>query len=545
MEHDAKIAHRTFSRYSRDAALVLGQLIRRARIEQRMTVAELAERAGVSRGLIHRIEKGDAGCAIGAVFETAAIVGVRLFEADQAGLGRQLAANTASMALLPRSVRTSAAQVKDDCLTSDTAPNPGPGEAYVWIWLPGATAPVVAGRLAPGNGQLVFNYGRSYLARPDAIAIYEPELPLRPGALPLLPGLAMPSAIRDAVPDAWGRRVIITRMLGRTGGDIDTADLSELAYLLESGSDRIGALDFQQSSAEYVPRMPRAAALDELLNAAARVEDGLPLTPALDQALFHGTSIGGARPKAMIIDGDTPCIAKFSAQGDVYRVVKAEFVAMRLAARAGIDAAPVRLARAAGKDVLLVARFDRDSADGGWRRRAMVSALTLLGLDEMMARYASYEDLATVVRHRFHDPRKTLRELFARLVFNVLCGNTDDHARNHAAFWDGRALQLTPAYDVCPQPRTGREASQAMLIVGDERLSRIATCLRAAPIFQMSEADAIALVARQITVIVDHWDAVCNEAGLSPIDRRFLWRRQFLSPFAFDDAPAELKALAA
>src|SRR3546814_10321073 len=93
----------------------------------------------------------------------------------------------------------------------------------------------------------------------------------------------------------------------------------------------------------------------------------------------------------------------------------------------------------------------------------------MLGLDEMMARYASYQDLAEIVRHRFTDPSATLRELFARIVFNILCGNTDDHARNHAAFWDGATLTLTPAYDICPPGRTGQEATQAMLISGNNR----------------------------------------------------------------------------
>lgn len=92
------------------------------------------------------------------------------------------------------------------------------------------------------------------------------------------------------------------------------------------------------------------------------------------------------------------------------------------------------------KDVLLIERLDRMRSDGGWRRRAMVSALTLLELDEMMAAYASYEKLAEIIRHRFIDAKRTLRELFSRIVFNILCGNTDDHARNHAAFWDGKQL---------------------------------------------------------------------------------------------------------
>lgn len=416
-----------------------------------------------------------------------------------------------------------------------------PREAYVWIWLPGATGPVVAGRLSADGDTLHFLYGRSYLARDDAIAIYDPELPLRRGSLPLLDNLSMPGCLRDAAPDAWGRRVIINRKLGMRGRNIDTARLDELTYLLDSGSDRIGALDFQHSPTEYVPREASNATMKELLTAAAKVERGVPLNPDLDQALFHGTSIGGARPKALIVEGDRKYIAKFSAQGDVYSVVKAEYVAMRLAAEAGLDVAPVRLQRVAGKDVLLIERFDRRRQASGWTRRAMVSALTLFALDEMLARYASYEDLASIVRHRFVGPRETLRELFSRMVFNVLCGNTDDHARNHAAFWDGRELALTPAYDICPQPRTGTEAGQAMLILGNERQSQLSLCLEAASSFLLKPAEARRIVKHQVDVVKKRWDAICDEANLSTTDRRYFWRRQFLNPFAFEGLPSSLK----
>lgn len=140
--------------------------------------------------------------------------------------------------------------------------------AFVWVWLPEATMPVVAGALSKQGEHLVFNYGRSYLARKDAIALYEPELPLRAGALPLLPGLSMPSCIRDASPDAWGRRVLINKKLGGSRVDSARFELDELTYLLESGSDRVGALDFQQSATRYVPRLPKQTSL-ELLQTAA------------------------------------------------------------------------------------------------------------------------------------------------------------------------------------------------------------------------------------------------------------------------------------
>jgi serine/threonine-protein kinase HipA len=411
----------------------------------------------------------------------------------------------------------------------------GYNEAFVWIWLPGAIEPVVAGKLTADADNLIFNYGKSYLNRKNAISIYDAELPLKSGVLPPLSGLAMPGCIRDGAPDAWGRRVLINKKLGLKGVDADSIHLDELTYLLESGSDRIGALDFQLSAVDCVPRTSVNVTLHELLQSAERVEKGIPLTTELDQALHDGSSIGGARPKALIEDDSAKYIAKFLSSTDLYNVVKAEFVAMRLASLIGLNVAPVALTKSSKKDVLLIERFDRNLTGQGWQRKCMVSALTLLGLDEMMARYASYEDLAEIIRHKFTDALVTLRELFSRLVFNILSGNTDDHARNHAAFWDGQMLTLTPAYDICPQSRSGNEASQAMLISGDNRMSRISACLEAAHHFLLSEKEATAIVEHQISAISKNWNIVCKAAGLSETDRALLWGRQYLNPFAFDD----------
>lgn len=389
---------------------------------------------------------------------------------------------------------------------------------------------MVAGRLERlADGRLLFNYGRSYLERADAIALEAVELPLQPGRFEPARPMIMPSVIRDASPDSWGRRVI---MYQRTGAAVDP---DELDYLLLSGSDRIGALDFQASATDYVPRGQGNASLDELMSASELIDRGVPLTPALELALRHGTAIGGARPKALIDEPGRKWIAKFSASNDISDVIRAEYVAMRMAARCGLNVARVELRETLGKLVLLIERFDREpDGEGGWRRRAMESALTMLRLDEMEARYASYETLAETVRRRFDRPRETLHELFARLTFNILCGNTDDHARNHAAFWDGNMLSLTPAYDICPQPRTGQVAGQAMLIAGERNDSRLALCLEAAPAFQLGEAEARAVVRRQIETIRSAWDELCDEAGMKRADRDGMWGRQFLNPYAFE-----------
>lgn len=413
-----------------------------------------------------------------------------------------------------------------------TSEPPTPRSAFVWTWLPGRTEPVVAGRVDAAGGELSFVYARSYRERGDAISLYPPELPIRSGRIRPLPGLAAPGCLLDARPDAWGQRVVLNRLTGRGWQDTDPGALGDLTYLLESGSNRVGALDFQASPTEYVARGAQSASLEELVTSAERVEAGVQLSAELDAALLHGSSIGGARPKATLRDGDRQLIAKFSSTRDTSAVVQGEFVGMRLAALAGIDVASVSLTSALGRAVLLVERFDRGLGD---TRHHLVSALTLLQLDELAARHASYADLTHVIRRSFTAPQHTLRELFARITFNVLIGNTDDHARNHAALWDGDLLSISPAYDLCPQLRFGGEASQGMIIGADGyRLSQLSGCLARATEYGLSEPDARALIDHQIDVIESHFSDVCDEAELPDVERQLLHQRAVLLPYALE-----------
>lgn len=411
-------------------------------------------------------------------------------------------------------------------------------ESYVWMWLPDHTDPTPIGHLEVDGPNIFFEYLSSYLdstAPLDAaIPVYEPELPLRHGRLPLIEGFSIPSCIRDAAPDAWGRRVILNRLYEGSRKDNQPDYVNEITFLLNSSSDRIGALDFQLSATEYVPRTALNARLNTLEDSAERLEKGLPLNDELNAALFHGTSIGGARPKALIEDKGKKYIAKFSRSSDHLNFIKMEFIAMKLARLAGLDVANVCLATANEKDVLLVERFDREKHQETWLRRHMVSGLTLLELDEMMARYASYETLAEIIRYRFANPKKTLRELFSRLVFNVLCGNTDDHARNHSAFWDGKSLTLTPAYDICPQSRAGHIASQAMIVIGRNNFSQLKNCVATAHNFLLSMSQANEIIESIKESIHNNWNEICMEAGLASAARKALWGRQFLNPFAFE-----------
>lgn len=405
---------------------------------------------------------------------------------------------------------------------------PSEAAAFVWTWLPGATEPVVAGRVDQSGTELRFTYGQSYLRRSDSI-------PLQPEGLPLVPGQQRPpvgldahGVIRDGAPDSWGMQVILRRQVGV--GVQDTAALPLITYLLESGSNRVGALDFQVSPEHYEARMAHGT-LTELVEAGDRLARGLPFSPELDDALTYGSAIGGARPKALLSDGDRQLIAKFSVSTDTFPWIQAEAIGMELARRCGVEVAPTTLTHVVGRDVLLIERFDRPS-DG--RRRGVLSALTLLQLPELAARHGSYVALAEQIRLRFDAPEMTLHRLFRRLVVNVLLGNTDDHPRNHAAFWDGAVLSLTPVFDVCPQPRSTGEASQIMAFSAQgERRSRLAACVSAAKVFQLSEREALPIVDECATVVREQYDDVCTQVGASGATRALLWGRAIANESVF------------
>ncbi|MFB2584942.1 type II toxin-antitoxin system HipA family toxin [Herbiconiux liukaitaii] len=395
--------------------------------------------------------------------------------------------------------------------------------AYVWVWLPGETEPIPAGLLAPASGGLWFTYGTRYLARPEAVSLYAPELPLTDRQFPPSGDLGMPGALRDASPDSWGRRVINSRLFG----DPESTQPTELTYLLASGSNRFGAVDFQQSATEYVPR-DDTATLDELQQAARLVEEGKPVPPALAAALQDGTAIGGARPKALITDGGIQYIAKFSTSTDLYSVVGAEAAAAHLARRVGIEVPDMKVVSSLNRDVLLLRRFDRSAAGG---RRMVVSALTMLGRDETTFRYGTYPDILDTLKRHSKGLSDVGAQLFRRIAFNIAISNTDDHLRNHAAFWDGAGLTLTPAYDLSPMNRHGETASQAIAYGREgERSSNLAELIRVARVYGLSEEKARVIVSDLIDGIRTGWDEAADFGRLTAADRKALWHRQFLNP---------------
>ncbi len=427
--------------------------------------------------------------------------------------------------------------------SKNTSENFGsPKKLFVWVWLPHAIDPVVAGVLTPtdqkvgGETELSFTYAKSYQALSKRISLFTKELPIQDAPIyPSIPAigrspLALHGCIRDSAPDTWGRRVINQRFSGNPKIDLD-----ELTYLANSGSNRIGALDFQKSPTDYIAR-GGSATLEQLMNAAELIDAGLPIPEELQAAAAHGTSIGGATPKALLFDGSRELIAKFASNTDTRPVLQAEALATFLAERVGIQVPKSEIRTVLGKKVLLLERFDRSPSGA---RRQMLSALTILGESEMGARHSSYPDLADEIRKGpWVEVAATVRELFVRLVFNVCIGNTDDHLRNHAAFWDGESLRLTPAFDLTPQRRTGEEATHAIALTKEgERESQLRLCLKAAASLQLSEQEAHGIIANVVATIRSSWEEGCAHAQLTTSESESLMGREILNPYIFYDQP--------
>lgn len=405
-------------------------------------------------------------------------------------------------------------------------------QAYVWVWLPGAAEPVVCGQIADRGEYHEFVYGASYRARSDAMALDHIELPLTPGIHRSRHHIQ--GVIRDAAPDAWGRRVLIHRL----GMDFAAADkeLREIDYLVNARGERVGALHVQRSPYTYEAPTTPEASLADLLHAAELLERDEPLPPDLEAALQHGTSIGGARPKALVSDGGKRwLVAKFSSTTDTWPVVRCEYLGMRLADRVGIDVANVELKVVDGKDVLLVERFDRKALQQAYTRRHFFSALTALSLAEHQGRYASYPEFADFLAKHSDSPSKDCRELYRRMVFNMVIGNTDDHARNHAVFWDGASCQLTPAYDVGVIQRVGQTGSQAMIVGTRGYSATLSNATSQSERFLIDEREAHLINEEICAKVHEHWRDLASESGLGDELIKRLNGTAILSPLLFED----------
>ena len=398
-------------------------------------------------------------------------------------------------------------------------------ECYVFTVLPGTTDFVVAGRFrvsATPDGVPLgeFVYGRSYLSRPDAVELDPVELRLAERVYLTTRMSGFFGAIRDSMPDHWGR-LLIERRFG-------VAQLQEFDYLVEGPDDRAGALGFGTGLEPPRPRRRFNTVLDlgELQAAADAVlagERGRQMSVAgrARELLLEGTSMGGARPKAVVEDGRALWVAKLGRDEDRWNDPLVEHAVLQLARKCGLNAATSRVERIGDRDALLVRRFDREWHGTGYARSRVVSALTLLRADDDVTdrRHWSYLALADEIRRASAKPREDLRELFARMCFNAAISNLDDHPRNHAIVAHGRAWRLSPAYDLTPVPAMSVTRRDLAMTCGPEgRWANRANLLGAASRFLLNRAGAESIFDRVTATIRSSWLALMRDNGVSEED---------------------------
>jgi len=384
-------------------------------------------------------------------------------------------------------------------------------ERIVFIHLPGEADAVPAGRLTMIEQGLQvqasrFAYGRRYLERANALPVDPVGLPLSEGRVggELVPpnGLALFGALRDATPDAWGRRVIENRLRAPPNG------LPESTYLDHAGPHRAGALDVRLTPTSLPAEggLPSVMDLEHLLDAAARIDEGEQVPAHLEMFFTGGPSVGGARPKAVVTADGREWIAKFPARNDPFNVPLVEYATLELAREAGLEVPRTRIENLAdGRHVMLIERFDRVSSAHGSTRRHMVSALTLLTLHEQDSPDSSYAAIADAlgeygVGGQIAPDR---RELFARMVFNILVSNDDDHLRNHAFLYDAdrSGWRLSPLYDVVPKPQAAQERLLHLSIGPQGRLARLDNAMAGAGRFGLLPPDAARIIDGVVRVL--------------------------------------------
>ena len=402
---------------------------------------------------------------------------------------------------------------------------PSENECFVYIMLPGQTEFVTAGKFAlakdrRGNPNGKFVYGRSYLESDNSVVIDPLELKLasKTYETSILKGVF--GALRDSSPDYWGRRVIEKRA--------GLAELGEIDYLLYSPDDRAGALGFGRNAEPPAPRREfnQTIALERLQELADAIiaDEDIPDEPDAEQAqelMFGGTSMGGARPKAVIEDDSALWIAKFNRADDRWNEARVEHAMMILARDCGIHTADSKVITIGDRDVLMVKRFDREHTKEGYRRGRMLSAMTLLRTDDDPQRREnwSYVSLVEELRRISSQPKTDAADLFRRMVFNALISNIDDHPRNHAVVAMDTHWKLSPAYDLTPSTPISTDHRDLALECGDMgRFANAENLLTQCEHFYLAPDDARIVIDQIETIVRDNWYVVARREEVTDKD---------------------------
>lgn len=365
-----------------------------------------------------------------------------------------------------------------------------------------------------GTVSTTFRYADSYLANRSAYPI-DPAFNLYAGAHV---SAGLPGAFSDCAPDRWGKNLITKRVQALAAREGRPAlALSDVDFLIGvSDLTRQGALRFQaapdQPFLDPDPQVPKLVQLPRLMRAADSVaRDGGADLAAIKELLDAGSgSLGGARPKASVRDGDRLLIAKFPHPGDEWDVMAWERTALDLAELAGIRTPQTRLLRVDGASVLLLERFDRQGA----QRVPYISAMTLLGAQD--GDVHDYIEIAEMLVDHAVTPKDDLRELWRRMAFSIAIHNTDDHLRNHGFLRAGAGWTLAPVFDVNPNPDPG---TQRVTGIGGARarVDEVAALLRYADIFDVDAQQAQSALG-EVASAIARWREVAARNGVIPTE---------------------------
>ncbi len=387
----------------------------------------------------------------------------------------------------------------------------------VHLSIHGETRPVGRARSNRVRGReiVLFEYADEWLRENDRFAIAR-DLPLTPGVFAPPAGQTIHGALGDSAPDTWGRRLMqraARRQAEREGRDVRT--LMESDYLLGVEDEtRLGSLRFRRVDGEGFLAdsrggVPPLVELGRLLQSTERILRDEDTDEDLQLIFAPGSSLGGARPKASVIDQHGRLsIAKFPKESDEYSIETWEEIALRLAERAGIVTADHELLHVAGKAVLLSRRFDRGK-DG--RRIPFLSAMAMLGARD--GERGSYPEMVDALASHGGHAKKDAHALYRRVVFNVLVSNVDDHLRNHGFLrMDNSGWTLSPAYDLNPVPADLKPRVLTTNIDLEEGTCSIDLLEASAELFSLSLAKAREILV-EVAAATSTWRAVAEDLG--------------------------------
>ena len=389
-------------------------------------------------------------------------------------------------------------------------------DVEVYVDLSGKTFLVGLARInrARGNETMVFEYDRTWLESTNRFAL-EPGLPLMRGGFSPSAGHSLFGSIGDSAPDTWGRRLMQRterRAAQKEGRQVHT--LMETDYLLGvTDFCRLGALRFKKKGEDRFLAIspngvPALIDLGRLLQSSDRILSDEETDEDLQMIFAPGSSLGGARPKASILDrnGDLS-IAKFPKENDDYSIETWEEIALRLASLSGIQTPTHELVKVAGRAIMLSKRFDRS----GIYRIPFLSAMAMTASRD--GQTGSYPELVDALGVHGAQARLDSSQLYRRVVFNVMISNVDDHLRNHGFLWTGKAgWILSPAYDLNPVPTDLKPRILSTNIDLDEAICSLDLLESACGYFGLGLKEARMIIC-EVAQVTRGWRAIAVEVG--------------------------------